>query len=192
MTAQTLSRSRGLTNRIRNVLDNPFRRLYRSGVSAGKTVAEIGAGAGYFTIPAALIVGASSQVYAVEPDPMRVKKILMGATKEGLENVRVIPAKAESIPEIRDGSIDLVFSFYSMHHVEGKQTALTEISRILKPGGTFYMRDILGGTLLRHGLKMRLLDGLQSPGLLRSEMLLLGWGPLRGRRIVEMKFVKIE
>jgi ubiquinone/menaquinone biosynthesis C-methylase UbiE len=51
-------------------------------------------------------------------------------------NVRAIPA--------RDNRYDAVFNFGAIHHVVNWRSAISEIYRVLKPGGRFYCEEILG------------------------------------------------
>jgi ubiquinone/menaquinone biosynthesis C-methylase UbiE len=55
---------------------------------------------------------------------------------------RFYVAMAESIP-LPDASIDLAFSTMSFHHWSNQKTAITEISRVLRPGGKFILADIV-------------------------------------------------
>ena len=42
----------------------------------------------------------------------------------------------------RTGSLDAVFGFGVLHHVPDWQTALREITRVLKPGGVYYLEEL--------------------------------------------------
>jgi ubiquinone/menaquinone biosynthesis C-methylase UbiE len=50
-------------------------------------------------------------------------------------------SKAESLP-LADASVDLAFSTASYHHWEDKKKALSEIRRVLRVGGRFFLADI--------------------------------------------------
>src|ERR1700682_6096307 len=65
------------------------------GVVPGKTVADIGAGSGWFTVRAARRVGTGGLVYAVDINPAAIKYIHGRAKKERLKNVKTILNKAD-------------------------------------------------------------------------------------------------
>src|SRR5580700_2091737 len=65
------------------------------GVAAGKAVADIGAGSGWFTVRAAKRVGGGGLVYAVDINPDAIRYIGDRAQKEQLQNVRTIVSKAD-------------------------------------------------------------------------------------------------
>lgn len=53
------------------------------------------------------------------------------------EGIEIVEANAENLP-FADGTLDLAISFNVMEHVPDPQTAVLEIIRVLKPGGSFY------------------------------------------------------
>jgi tRNA A58 N-methylase Trm61 len=64
-----------ISERFRALLQEPIAAAKGIGISEGQKVADIGAGKGYFTIPASIIVGKNGLVYSVEPDPVRNRRI---------------------------------------------------------------------------------------------------------------------
>ncbi|HMD78492.1 MAG TPA: class I SAM-dependent methyltransferase, partial [Nitrososphaerales archaeon] len=81
--------------------------MKKAGVSEGQTVVDLGAGYGYFTVPAAVIVGSAGLVYSVEPDSARSQKVRARVASEGLQNVRVLTTEAEQLSGIPSDSVDL-------------------------------------------------------------------------------------
>jgi ubiquinone/menaquinone biosynthesis C-methylase UbiE len=142
-----------LVERLRSYFQEPFASVKAMGVAEGQAVADLGSGEGYFTIPAAVIAGPRGVVYSVEPDPRRSARIRERALAEGLTNVRVITSKAEALGEIPSGQVDLAFSAFSAHHFEDRAAALSEISRILRGGGTFYLWDRAPGRVFKWGTR---------------------------------------
>jgi ubiquinone/menaquinone biosynthesis C-methylase UbiE len=55
-------------------------------------------------------------------------------------NIRLCRADAKYLP-FREGRFDLVLCLYGLHHFRGCLAAMREISRVLKPGGTFALID---------------------------------------------------
>jgi len=141
------------TERFRALAQNPIEAIKRMGITEGQTVVDIGAGTGYFTIPAAETVGAKGMVYSVEPDPTRSQRIQERVTSEGLPNVRVITTGAERLVDIPTESLDLAFSAFTLHHFNDRQVGLSEIRRVLRKGGVFYVWDRVPGSIIRHGTR---------------------------------------
>ena len=130
-----------LIERFRSLSQEPFSSVRKMGVVGGQRVADLGSGQGYFTIPAALAVGRGGFVYSIEPDQRRSDRIRARIATEGLDNVRVLTARVENLGDIPSGDVDLAFSVFSLHHFEDRNTALAEVRRILRDGGTFYVWD---------------------------------------------------
>src|SRR6202795_5008798 len=65
------------------------------GITPGKTVADIGAGSGWFTVRAARLVGEGGVVYAVDINPEAIRYIGERAQKEQLHNVKTILGKPD-------------------------------------------------------------------------------------------------
>jgi len=140
------------------------------GIAAGQKVVDIGAGQGYFTIPAAIVVGSTGMVYAVEPDPARSNRIRRRIASEGIGNVTVMTVGAEELGGISAGSIDLAFSAFSLHHFNDRKAALSEIKRVLRSGGVFYVWDRVPGRIIRHGTQVEELNSL-SDGFAKFELI---------------------
>jgi len=54
------------------IIRNPYKILERAGLKPGQNVLEVGCGPGFFTIPAAHIVGEEGKVYAVDTHPLAI------------------------------------------------------------------------------------------------------------------------
>jgi len=163
-----------LGERIRRVFEEPFEKMREVGAASGFKVADVGAGRGFFTIAAAELVGEGGLVFAVEPDPDRIEVIRHRCDEARLANVRFLENKAEEMSQIDHESLDLVFSMYSLHHFGSLERGLAEIRRILKPGGRFYVRDIMKGRIFRHGSQRRDVEVLVNAGFANFELLGLG------------------
>jgi ubiquinone/menaquinone biosynthesis C-methylase UbiE len=129
----------------------PAARLAEAGVEKGMKVADLGAGYGFFAIPAAELVGEEGIVYAVEPNPKRAREVSRRAEEDGLRNVKVLVTGAEDLHEIPEASVDLAISMSSFHHFGDTQKALAEIGRAVRPGGRVYIRDMKAGRVFKHG-----------------------------------------
>jgi len=115
------------------------------------SVADIGAGYGFFTFPATETVGEEGLVYAVEPDQRRAAEISRRAGERRVKNIKVLVTRAEDLGQIPTGGVDVAISISSFHHFEDKRKALDEIGRVVKTGGGAYIRDIRAGRIFKHG-----------------------------------------
>lgn len=97
------------------------------------TVADLGAGNGYFTLPIAK--KNTHQVYAVDIEPKMLHLLKGAAEKEALENIQFIQSDLENIP-LQDQSVDKVMAAFVIHEASDISKALIEASRILKSDGT--------------------------------------------------------
>jgi predicted methyltransferase len=104
-------------------------------------VADIGAGAGWFTIRLARRVGPLGRVYSVDIQELTLEAIRRRVSREGLQNVRRILASA-SDPNLPAGALDaalLVDTYPEIgrtgHESEDRALYLRTLARSLKPGG---------------------------------------------------------
>ncbi len=104
----------------------------------GKHILELGCGSASLTRSIAS-TGQDRTIIATEVDKIQHKKNLQ---IDDLENVSFIAAGGEDIPA-EDGTFDIVFMFKSLHHVpmELMDQTLSEIHRVLKPGGLAYLSE---------------------------------------------------
>ncbi len=67
------------------------------GIKAGKNVADIGAGSGWFTVRASKRVGPTGAVLAEDINPLAIESIGKRATKEDLPNVRTVLGRPDDL-----------------------------------------------------------------------------------------------
>jgi len=103
------------------------------GITAGKSVADIGAGSGWFTVRAAKRVGAGAAVYAVDINPEAVRYISERAKKEKLQNVKAILSKPED-PLLPRDSVDAVLLLKTYHEVAHPVELLRNLRAVLRKG----------------------------------------------------------
>ncbi|MCL5735934.1 MAG: methyltransferase domain-containing protein [Actinobacteria bacterium] len=112
-------------------------RLAASLAPAPLRVLDVGCGTGRLLrltgqqLPAAELVGVDGS-----PEMIRMAQ---RATRDSA-TVRFIQGLAESLP-FRDGAFDLVFSTISFHHWADQTRGLSEVSRVLAPGGVLLLAD---------------------------------------------------
>ena len=103
------------------------------GIDAGKSVADIGAGSGWFTVRAARRVGESGTAFAVDINPEAVRYIEDRARKEHLHNVQALLSKPDD-PMLPAHSVDAVLMLKTYHEIEHPITLLRNLRASLKSG----------------------------------------------------------
>jgi len=103
------------------------------GLQPGCTVADIGAGSGWFTVRAAKRVGPSGLVYAVDINTAATSYINDRAKREHLENIRAIQGR-EDDPLLPENSIDSVLLLKTYHEIDQPVHLLERLRRALRPG----------------------------------------------------------
>ena len=102
----------------------------------GETVADIGAGSGYFTVRLARAVGPGGKVYAVDIDQGMLNYIEHRAGQDRLTNIQTVLADPDN-PKLPASSVDLIFICDTLHHISGREKYYPLLARSLKPGGRF-------------------------------------------------------
>jgi len=120
-------------------------------IAPGKTVADIGAGSGWFSVRAAKRVTATGTVYAVDINPEAAEYIGQRAKKEQLHNIKTILSKPDD-PELPANSIDSVLLLKTYHEVANPVALLRNLRSSLKPGARVGIID-RNGNGEDHGVK---------------------------------------
>jgi ubiquinone/menaquinone biosynthesis C-methylase UbiE len=110
----------------------PEKLLRRLGLDSGDTIADIGCGPGFFTIPAAQIVGESGVVLAADIQGEMLTAVKGRAAEYGLTNVHVVKTSDKEIP-IPEASCDLVLLAFVLDEIEQRSSFLHRAARLLKP-----------------------------------------------------------
>jgi predicted methyltransferase len=105
-------------------------------IADGSKVADIGAGAGWFTIHLANRVGPKGVVYAQDVQPEMLESIRRRVSREGLRNVETRRGLGSS-PNLPEGVLDavLVVDTYPEVDVADRVTFLRNLAKALKPAG---------------------------------------------------------
>ncbi len=103
------------------------------GIAPGKSVADIGAGSGWFTVRAAARVTNSGTVYAVDINPEATRYIENRIKKEHITNVKTILSHADD-PVLPRDSVDAVLLLKTYHEVANPVALLRNLRASLRPG----------------------------------------------------------
>lgn len=102
-------------------------------IQPGKTVADIGAGSGWFTVRAARRVGETGTVYAVDINPDAIRYVSNRAQKEQLNNIKAVLGKPDN-PLLPANAVDSVLLLKTYHEVAEPVTLLRNLKASLRPG----------------------------------------------------------
>jgi arsenite methyltransferase len=130
------------------VLEDPARDEYQKphevvmslGLKEGETIADIGAGSGYFAFRFSRHVGKNGRVYAIDINPDMVVYMNRRIRDMKVKNM-VTVLSAPDDPLLMDGSVDRFFICETWHHIQNQTQYLALMKKMLKPGGQVIMID---------------------------------------------------
>jgi precorrin-6B methylase 2 len=103
-------------------------------IKPGQTIADLGAGSGYYSFRIAPLVGRSGKVLAIDIEPQMLEAIAQRAQREQVSNVATVRSSARD-PNLAPGSVDLLFMVDVYHELEYPYEVMTEVRAALKPDG---------------------------------------------------------
>ena len=129
---------RTLESPARRATQDPEQLWDRVGLGPGETVVDVGAGTGFFAIPAARRVGSEGHVYAVDLSEELVELLSERADQEGLAQLSPVRNSVGAIP-LPSALADVVLLANVLHDIPA--STLREAVRLLKPQGRFVNLD---------------------------------------------------
>lgn len=147
--------TRWSTEEARDRLNEAGDIMDRAGIKPGMTVADIGAGEGYYTVRLAKRVGANGRVLAEDVVPGVIEALGRRITREDWKNVSVKLGTADN-PKLPDASFDRVLMVHMYHEISEPYAFLWHLHPALKPDGEVIVVDANRPTD-QHGTPPRLL-----------------------------------
>ena len=108
----------------------------------GEVVLDLGSGGGIDVILSAKRVGPEGTAYGVDMTDEMLALARRNAAEAGVRNVHFLKGVIEDVP-LPAGSVDVVISNCVINLATDKAAALTEMARVLKPGGRIGITDIV-------------------------------------------------
>jgi ubiquinone/menaquinone biosynthesis C-methylase UbiE len=113
---------------------NPDSILSSIGLNLGFTFADVGCGSGFFSIPAAKIVGKKGKVFALDSDEEAIAALRKKAFTKNLTNIEARVGTAEDTV-LCDACADMVFFGIVLHDFNDPALVLVNARKMLKPQG---------------------------------------------------------
>ena len=173
--------SRVFDDPARDAWQKPAEVVAALALAPGATVADVGAGTGYFSRHLSRAVGAAGTVLAADTEPALVEHLRRRAEKEGLANLVPILASADN-PRLPAGTVDVVLIVDTWHHIDDRVAYARRLAAALDPGGRvaivdWQKRELPVGPPLDHKLaREQVIDEMTQAGYrLAGEPDLLPW-----------------
>src|SRR5215203_969667 len=123
----------------------------------GMTIAEVGAGTGFFSRRLAKAVGPTGKVYAVDIQPEMLELLEKYAAQEGIKNITPVLG-TDTDAKLPAGSIDRILMVDVYHEFQKPEEMLASLRKSLAPGGTLTLVEyrLEGDTASHINIKHRM------------------------------------
>ncbi len=132
------------------MFSDPEQNIYQFSLMKGETVADFGAGSGFYSFAAAEAVGENGKIYAIDVQKDLLQRLKKEAREvKHLNNIEIIWADIDNLggTKLREESIDSVVAANVFFQLEDRNNACLEIKRILKNGGRLLLIDWINNPL---------------------------------------------
>lgn len=113
----------------------------KAAITQGMTVADIGAGDGYYTVRLAARVGDTGRVLAQDIDDDALRRLGNRVERERLDNVSIKPGAADD-PNLPANSFDRVFMVHMYHEITEPYAFIWRLRPTLREGGQVIVVDV--------------------------------------------------
>jgi precorrin-6B methylase 2 len=103
-------------------------------IKPGQTIADLGAGSGYYSFRIAPLVGGQGKVLAIDVEPRMLRIVSERARRDRVPNVFTVLSTA-SDPNLPANSVDLLFMVDVYHELEFPLEMMQKVREALQPGG---------------------------------------------------------
>jgi len=134
------------------------------GIKPGMTIADIGAGSGYYEVRLSSIVGSSGRIIAQDVVPEYLRSLRRRVRALGLQNVAISFGEPHD-PRLPPDSLDIAILVHMCHEIAQPYGLLYNLVPAFKPGARIGIVDAYGPTS-EHGTP---------PSLLRCELTAVGY-----------------
>jgi ubiquinone/menaquinone biosynthesis C-methylase UbiE len=110
-------------------------------VDEGDWIADVGAGAGFFSFRLSERVGPSGKVIAQDIDADVLAELREAARREGFSNIETIVGSTDD-PKLPEAALDGVLIVNAYHEMREYEAMLAGIKRALRPGGRLVVVDM--------------------------------------------------
>jgi predicted methyltransferase len=129
----------------RDAWQKPAELVAALGIQPGVTVADIGAGTGYFEPHLAAAVGAEGRVIALDPEPAMVAHMQARFEADPLPQVEVRQSEVVDT-KLEAAEADLLLLVNTYHHITDRPAFFGALAATLKPGGRLAVVDYVPGS----------------------------------------------
>ena len=143
------------TEQIRDDRREAVTVMDQANITKGMTVADIGAGEGYYTVRLAARVGEEGRVLAQDIDEGALRRLGNRVERERLDNVS-IKLGATDDPRLPENSFDRIFMVHMYHEIVEPYALLWRLRPALREGGQVIVVDV-DRPADQHGIDPRLL-----------------------------------
>jgi predicted methyltransferase len=150
--------------RERDAAGEPVQLVRLLGIKSGMTIADIGAGSGYYVVRLSPIVGAGGRVIAEDIKPQYLRSLRKRVRDLGLRNVTISLGEPHD-PRLPADSVDVAILVHMYHEIAQPYALLYNLVPALKPGARVGIVDAFRPTS-EHGTP---------PSVLRCELAAVGY-----------------
>ena len=128
-----------LESEDRKIWQNPDVILKAIEVEPNFTVADLGCGSGYFTLP---LAAKAKKVYGIDVQKEMIDYVRTKIRKLKTKNIELLVSKPDEIP-LDNESVNLLLTVNTLHEFDDKERIIKEMRRVVKKGGKILIVDFM-------------------------------------------------